>query len=244
MKLSLLTTIFTMSFTYQAHGLNILASKEGSFDKFDRCALSIDVVNLNKTVGTLEIKNGSKISLKETSIINRSPEKLERFALPALEGAQGQYYRWFPTQNDYKVRNKDNKLENFYSSGFINIDNNSVAAQDLILEMDSICDEQINDFRMLGKFQLNLEIGSRVFNDQLIIEREEGNFSGPIVKGRYIVPNSFESQIKTLTYEDGQFSFIIRVQEGNQDYQAIFEGSLNREGQLEGKSYILPERKL
>lgn len=67
---------------------------------------------------------------------------------------------------------------------------------------------------------------------------------GVKIRGSYLVPNSFESKIKNINYKDGKFSFIIRVQEGSDDYKAYFEGHLDKNEQLHGKVFILPSRKL
>src|SRR5690606_26565240 len=95
-----------------------------------------------------------------------------------------------------------------------------------------------NDFGIIGEFQLDLKIGNRVFIDYLTVERTALGH----IKGKYIVPNSFESGINNLQYNDGDFSFTIHVKEGNDDYQAIFEGVINDNGEVTGKAFILPER--
>ena len=94
--------------------------------------------------------------------------------------------------------------------------------------------------RMLGKFQIDLKIGNRVFIDYL--ETQRG--SNGKIEGRYIVPNSFESPITKFKYSEGNFSFIIRVREGAQDYEALFEGFISDVQVLEGRAFILPHRQL
>jgi hypothetical protein len=110
--------------------------------------------------------------------------------------------------------------------------------------MDHICDDSVKDFRILGYFQIDLTIGDHIFEDRLRIARSNGVFGGAIIEGVYSVPNSFESKIQKLNYTDGVFSFQIRVQEGEDDYMAIFEGTLDERDQIKGSAFVLPERTL
>lgn len=226
-----------MGLMFNASAGEILASKEGPFESYNRCSLS-------HAKGTLEIRNGLRTKIIETTKIFVSLKDLEELAIPAIAGVAREFYRWFPTQTDYSVRGADSSLVNFYAVGFRNINNESNAAQELISRIDHICNEELTDFRILGDFRVDIKIGSKVFEDKLTIKRIVETFMEPKIEGVYLVPDSFESKIQNLNYKDGEFSFTIRVQEGDDDYKATFEGKLDFDNKLEGKAFILPDRKL
>jgi len=96
----------------------------------------------------------------------------------------------------------------------------------------------------LGEFNVELKIGDRVFIDQLRLKRSFSNLNYPSVTGTYVVPGSFESNVTNLIYDTGIFSFVINVNEGNESYDAIFEGRFTDENIFKGKAFTLPERNL
>lgn len=229
----LLMTIM-ISITLNTSAGDLLAVKEGPFENYNRCSLS-------HGIGTIEIGHGFNFNITETSRVNNSLRDLEILATPAVAAASKESYRWFPTQTDYAVKNNNGRLVNFYSVGFKNIYNESNAAQELISLIDQTCNRELADFRILGEFQVDLRIGNKVFADKLIVKRTSSTY-GPIIDGLYIVPNSFESKIENLNYNNGKFSFTIHVLEGDDDYHAIFEGSLSQNDILKGQAFILPNR--
>ncbi len=235
MKLKIILTTFSMCLAFNATAGDILAIKEGPFKKYDKCTLT-------NSTGTIEAGNSYNYKLLETSKYYDYFYDFEGLIKPVIAGAQTRSHRWSPTQTDYYIKNSSGSLINFYAVGFTNINNNTPEANTLITKMDNICDEQLTDFNILGEFQIDLKIGNEIFEDKLLIKRTK-EFFGININGTYIVPNSFESKIQKLNYENGSFSFIIRVQEGEEDYKAIFEGFLHANGELEGKAFILPDRK-
>ena len=237
MKLKISIIGLTIGLIFNTAAEDILASKEGPFNNYNYCSLTHDR-------GTLEIRNGSRSKIVETSMINVTLKDFEELAAPAIAGKGREFNRWYPTTTNYSVRGANEVLEKFYSHGFFNIINDSSAAQELMLKIDDVCSTQLNDFRIIGKFQVDLKIGNRVFEDKLIIKRTNETFMGAVIEGTYEVPNSFESKVKDLNYKDGIFTFTIRVREGDDDYKTSFEGTLNQDGHLEGKALILPARTL
>lgn len=152
-----------------------------------------------------------------------------------LEGAQAPFYRWNNLQRNFYVIDHQNQMKVFYAKGYKNILNKSQEAEKLTQKINNMCDETKSNFTLLGKFQIDLIIGTKIFNDILIVNENAG---------QYIVPNSFESKIKSLKFENGLFHFIIRVQEGEDDYEAYFEGEIDSSKSIKGKAYILPNKDL
>lgn len=221
--------------TFNTTAADTLAIKKGPFKKYHKCTLL-------KSSGTIEISNGLTYKLIETSDYHQSLYDLENLVMPAISGIQTRTHRWYPTQTDYLIRNSRGSLINFYAKGFTNISNESIEAEVLINRIDKICNNQLSDFNILGHFEIDFKVGTKVFKDKLIIRRIE-EFNGANISGSYIVPNSFESKVQNLNYKNGDFSFIIHVQENEDDYKAVFEGFLHSNGKIEGKAFILPNRK-
>lgn len=234
MKSKMLLTTIVTCLTHSATAKEVLASKEGPFKKYNKCALT-------DTTGTLEIGNPFSYHLLETSSHYDYFYDLEGLVRPAVAGAQARPRRWYPTQTNYHIRNSRGSLVKFYALGVTNIDNDTTEAKTLKNKINDICDNQLNDFNILGEFQIDLQIGNQIFKDKLVVKRTQELY-GIAIEGVYIVPGSFKSKITKLNYKNGTFSFIIRVQEGEDDYRAVFEGFLNADGQLKGKAFILPER--
>lgn len=226
-------SILTIYFAHTATAENILAQKKGSVKRYAQCSLS-------ESHGTIQINDSlNRYHLSETSRYQHDFYDVERIVTPAIKGIEGMYYRWNAIQTDYLIKDDNDSLIKFYSFGLTNIINKTPQARTLIEDIDRICDFHLRDFSIIGEFQIDLQIGNRVFKDSLIIQRDEG-FFGVHVKGIYSVPNSFNSKIKSLNYKDGRFSFTIRVQEGEDDYEAKFEGILNSSSELKGRAFILP----
>lgn len=233
-------TILTLAFFTLSFGNNlnagVLAEKKGPFEKYDKCTLS-------EYSGSLELKLNRHYHLIQTTKYENPFEDLTHSFSLAIDSAKPPRRRWFPTQINYYLRGESGKLSRFYAFGYENIENEAHEAKVLINQIDAICDFQLEDFSILGRFKLDLKIGDKNFEDVLIIKRNHTEF-GAQISGTYIVPNSFEAKIKDLKFIDGKFSFKIRVREGSDDYEAIFEGFLNSEDELSGSGYILPSRKL
>lgn len=236
MKSEILLMILGLGLSLELTAGSILASKEGPFEKFNLCTVE-------DGHSTISIGFNSGHKLIERSSLYLSTQELKDLSLPAIAGIGRQFFRWFPTQTDYNVRGADGSLVTYFSEGLKNINNDSHAALELRTQVDKICD-QVTDFRILGEFQVDLKIGRKVFADKLVVKRTNGSFRNAQIEGSYLVPDSFESKIKDLKYTDGDFTFIIHVKEGTQEYDAIFEGKLNRKDELSGNAFVLPERKL
>lgn len=236
MKFKLLLPVFVMGLAFNALSNDILAEKEGSFEKYDKCSLS-------KSIGTLEAGHSSRAKLIQTSKYYDDFYDLDGLVRPVLAGVGRNFRRWSPTQTYYRIKDTLNNLSVFYAVGFLNVPNQAIESVELISKIDHICDQQLNDFNILGEFNIDLKIGNKVFADKLVVKRTK-DFWRLNIDGTYIVPNSFESKLEKLNYEDGKFSFTIHVLEGEDDYKAIFEGFLHASGELEGKAYVLPERNL
>lgn len=214
-----------------------IARKSGGFKNYDQCSIEAQV-------GYIEIGNGYTNHLKERSAHYSSTEEFLTLSMTALLEASRPFYRWSGTQVDYLVLNSSQELSPFYSNGFRNITNSSEESSELKKRIDQICDNELIDFKILGEFNVELKIGDRVFIDQLRLKRSFSNLNYPSVTGTYIVPGSFESNVTNLIYDTGIFSFVINVNEGNESYDAIFEGRFTDENIFKGKAFTLPERNL
>ncbi|MBK25278.1 MAG: hypothetical protein CME70_14885 [Halobacteriovorax sp.] len=209
----------------------VLIGKSGPFANFDRCEVT-------KTKTTLSIGSSHHNQLIEVTNLETNADEILKYSNAALKAAGNRYYRWFNTQTDYNVRNTSGQIVPYYSIGFSNINNDSDAALYLRQKTDQICDK-VNDFKLLGSFTLDLKIGDRIFKDKLLVQRSNGS-----VVAEYIVPNSFASKIKNLDYKNGSYTFTIHVKEGEQEYDAAFEGTIDEQGKLKGNAFFLPDRSL
>lgn len=205
----------------------IIASATGPFQNYTGCEIT-----KNSVIYKME-------KLVETKYTRTDSESLMRLAPKAIAGIQNTYYRWFISQTDYNITNEAGDLLAFYSFGVKNTDNNSSEAKELIENIDTICTNSFSDFKILGEFVINLKIGNQILIDELIIEKNVGSFGIPSVSGKYIVPNSFTSKISNLQYTNGQFSFDIRVQEGDEDYYLTFIGSFEGDNKISGNAKML-----
>lgn len=59
--------------------------------------------------------------------------------------------------------------------------------------------------KLLGKYQFNLEIGNRIFEDIVILKEKKVNHSNLII-GTYEVPGAFTSKIYDFIQHQDQFS--------------------------------------
>lgn len=234
MKTALFVLLSLASQTTMAQEL--LAQKGGTFSKFNRCSIFENRVELQ-----INLQNGKMI---ESTKLANSQNIISKLSDAAITSAARATYRWLTMQHDYHVRGSDGNLAKFYAFGFETISNNSTEALALIEYIDQVCDQHAEDFKLLGEFQVDLKIGDRVFADQLIVERDSPTDSMARVRGKYIVPNSFESKIKEVNYRDGVFSFQIEVKEGSDEYDALFEGEISSNGELSGAAFVLPARSI
>ena len=236
MKIKLLTAIFTLSISGQSLGQEILAKKEGLFNKFNSCSIG-------QTNGTIKLSGTRGFELEESSEHNEAFYHYDKLVIPTLSAIGPVTYRWYPSQVDYSIKGSDELLTKFFAYGFRNIRNESTEAKKLRQSIDRICDELLNDFQIIGKFQINLKIADTIFEDELIITRTS-NETFTSVKGLYKVPNSFEAKVKQLKYSTGKFTFLIEVKEGQDEYDAFFEGEFLPSGKMQGRAYILPDQRL
>ena len=237
MKTKLLMTLLTLTTFSTTYARTLVASKTGDFDKFRTCTLYNDA-------GVISYSEGIDVNLEQTTQIPRPFIQFPSdFSKIALDAASSPRFRWAIGQTDYNLSLDGKTSKTFYAEGFRFVSNHSQEALMLRQEIDHLCEDRLDDYKIIGDFFIYLKIGEKLFEDELIIKRVNENF-GTRVRGDYIVPNSFTSNISKLRLKDNQFSFVIRVKERNDDYEAIFEGKVNSQGELEGSSYILPERKL
>lgn len=215
----------------------ILASAHGPFEKFNHCLIEDGHT-------TIKISNGFGNNLTERSTVFHSTEGIKTLSTPALAGIGSRFFRWFPTQTEYKTRGDENTLIPYFKEGLENLHNDSEASDELRAQTDFFCNQLALDFRILGKFRVDLKIGDKVFADELFFKRTQNSFSNTKVEGTYSVPESFESKVKDLIYENGKFSFTIHVVEGEQEYDSLFEGTINNRNELKGKAFVLPDRSL
>lgn len=230
----LLTSILLIPSTYATAPLFV---KEGAFHKFGKCSLS-------EGSATIEILTGPTTKISETTLLNESLEDLVTLSDEAIRQAGREFYRWSGTQSDYLAQNSQGGLKTFYAYGFKNISNDSSEARALITRLDQICDRESFDFKILGDFELALTMNGQTLIDKISIKRRSENFGYSIIEGSYIVPNSFESKIENLNYQDDRFSFEIRVREGNEDYMAKFEGYFNDRNHFSGHATVLSTNEL
>lgn len=214
-----------------------IAMKSGGFKSYEKCSIE-------SQIGHIEIGNDYTNHLIERSSHYSSTEEFKNLSTAALYEVSRPFYRWSGTQVDYYVLNSSQELSPFYSNGFRNIINSSKESIELKKRIDQICDNELFDFKILGEFNVELKIGNRVFIDQLSLKRSFSNLDYPSVNGVYIVPGSFESRITKLVYDTGIFTFVINVNEGNESYDAIFEGRFTDVNRFEGEAFTLPERNL
>jgi len=231
MKSLIIGITFLVGLSSGLQATEVVVSKSGPFLKFNSCE-----VRSNQTTISIGSSLGNYLKEATDHLINSS--ELLNLAEIALKSAGNRYYRWFNSQTDYFIRNSTGHLVPYYSRGFSNINNNSDAAFYLRQKTDQICDK-VNDFKLLGSFTLDLKIGDRIFEDKLLVHRKNGS-----IFAEYIVPNSFTSEIRDLSYLNGKFTFTIHVKEGDQEYDAAFEGTINQRGRLEGRAFVLPDRSL
>ncbi len=231
MKSILFSTSLLLSMINGISASEVIISKSGPFDNYDRCEVSVKSA-------TLYAGSSHGNQLVESTAININSPAVLKLGSKALLHAETPYYRWFQTQTDYKVRSSSGHLSTYYSRGFKNINNDSSASLLLREKTDQICDD-LKEFKLLGSFILDLKIGNRIFKDELIIHKKYN-----LIFAEYIVPNSFTSKINDLNYKNGKFTFTIHVKEGNEEYDALFEGTINNHHELKGKAYILPKRSL
>ena len=223
-------TLLLITLLTSAYGEVFVASKQGGHERYDICHIA-------DNYGSLTITDRAG-HLVEKTAINTDELNIRVLAPNALAAAKPPVYRFLNQQTDYKVINSNSQLEAFFAVGAITIENPSSEATTLVATIDQLCDNVLQSIRILGEFQIDLKIGDRVFADQLIIKRlDSGN-----IRARYIVPNSFESKVYKIAYDGEKLSFVIRVQERGEDYEAIFEARIDEKGILTGDAYILPER--
>lgn len=211
---------------------DIIASKHDNSIYYSSCLIEPTVVTRVKNIG----RNRKAI---QATTHGQNLNDLISSSSSLLSSISGGHYRWSPIQTDYYIANVHNELTLFYAVGFNNINNESELLTKSLNTIDQLCDAVALDFSIIGEFQLDLKIGNRIFVDYLNIERTPLGH----LKGKYVVPNSFESAIDNLQYENGSFSFTIHVKEGTDDYHAVFEGLIDENDRVIGKAFILPERK-
>lgn len=232
MKIYLIFSIVTLFLSSRAYAnIPLIASKTESYYNGYECLIYNDKVSL-------EIGSNSKFHIKETSTDVVDTNDIKASAPSLLKHKKQATYRWSPHQINYSVQNAQSDLEIFFSIGYSTVLNSSPEADYIVNTIDYLCDVDLFNFQIIGKFQIDLQIGNTLFKDQLIVQR---------TKGKYIVPGSFESDLESLKYDNGQFEFTIHVQEGNDDYIALFKGSIDDQSSphhLAGKAYILPDMKL
>lgn len=222
--------------TNSAMTQEIFASKDGPFERFTDCKVS-------KDKGTIEILDHQGNLLSESTNLRVPLSRFYALAPAAIKGIESNFLRWSPTQTNYNIIDSDGALVPFYSFGVRNRVNKSEAAKELMSTIDRICDQSLQDFKVIGNFQIELKIGNNFFLDQLEVKRSVDSFFTPYVEGRYIVPNSFESKIKSLNYLNGTFSFTTTVTEG-EPYEVLFTGVIAGDKITNGKAYILPNHNL
>lgn len=223
-------TLLLLTLLTSAYGEVFIAGKESTQGHYETCHIADDY-------GVLLISDRAGHLIEKTAIDTRE-FNIRNLATKALAEAKPPSIRFTDQQIDYSVINGDLGLEVFYAIGLTTIGNSSPEAAKLVTTIDQLCDNVLQSIRVLGEFQLDLKIGDRVFADQLIIKRlDSGN-----IHARYIVPNSFESRVYKINYNGENLSFVIRVQERGDDYEAIFEARIDENGILTGDAYILPER--
>lgn len=223
-------TLLLLTLLTSAYGEVFIAGKESTQGLYETCHIA-------ENYGVLSISDPAGELVEKTTIDTRELD-IRSLAVNALAGARPVNHRFMDQQIDYKVVNSNLDLEIFYSIGFRTIGNSTPEAAKLVTTIDHLCDNVLQSIRVLGEFQLDLKIGDRVFADQLIIKRlDSGN-----IHARYIVPNSFESKVYKMAYDGEKLSFVIRVQERGDDYEAIFEARIDENDILTGDAYILPER--
>jgi hypothetical protein len=236
MKFKILYMIIVTGSLLNISANNIIASKTGSLTKYSKCMIK-------DGKGIIEISDFQTNTISESTTLYNTFYNIKKLAPGAISNIEPQRYVWSVTQTDYFVSNEFDQLVNFYSYGFTNIANNSYESDIIVEQIDKVC-SSLNDFKIIGKFQLSLKIGEKVFIDELIIERKTHYNEAPYLTGTYSVPNSFIADIKDLTYNNNQFSFTIRVQEGDADYEAFFEGTFSDRNIFKGNSFVLPQNSL
>ncbi len=210
-----------------------LALLQGSFENFQKCQIYQDHVKLH-----LGHDFGNQITTQFP--YTGHTDEILQLTPGAIAGIGPVRYRWMLEQTDYQVLSAQNELITFLSSGITNRLNDSVEAKRLKELMHEICESDNYSPKILGEFIVLLRIGNRDFTDRLIIEK----VTESTIKGRYIVPGSFESEVESLIADDKLFSFKIRVREGEDDYYAEFKGAIESDGSLEGSAYELGTQQL
>ena len=94
-----------------------------------------------------------------------------------------------------------------------------------------------------GEYQIELEIGGRIFLDRLILIKTSPSGTPTTYNGSYIVPDSFESKVLEFKVEKGHFEFKIHVVEGDDDYYSLFKGEITNL-KIKGSAFILPSLQL
>lgn len=94
-----------------------------------------------------------------------------------------------------------------------------------------------------GEYQIELEIGGRIFLDRLILIKSSPSGSPTTYSGSYRVPDSFESKVLEFKVEKGHFEFKIHVVEGDDDYYSLFKGEITNL-KINGSAFILPSLQL
>jgi hypothetical protein len=235
--MKLKNTILPIFMIFNSEANTHLASKRSLSNEYDYC-------HITKNTVTREISHNQSGKLVETTILNSSLNNLRKDSQTAIDNIQRDFQSKFSANEIYRVQNSTGNLDIFFSRGINEVQNSSNESKNLIKLIDSICEKKALDFKIIGDFNIYLKIGNTKFIDSLSIFRKSNPYMKPGISGKYTVPNSFSSNLSTLDYRNGKFSFVIRVIEGSQDYFSVFEGSMIDKDNLSGKAYTLPDRKL
>ncbi len=223
--------LFTFALIHSAMANDLIATKEADSNLYSTCTISSHEISRVQSLGDDRYAT-------ETTPHHYDLQSLKDHSADLIAGISRRFYTWNSTQVRYHVANSANELVEYYASGFENIRNTSPYLTGSLETINDMCENFARDFRFLGKFQIDLKVGDRVLIDYLEVERSSfGNFIG-----KYVVPNSFESAISDLHYQNGDFRFTIHVQEGDQEYDALFEGHISETFLITGEAFILPAR--